>query len=390
MAEAKRKITIVGTGLIGGSLGMALKAAGLSGVEIVGTDRDVDNEHKAQKMGAIDRREHNLPRAVEGASMVIVAVPIPAMPDMFRQIAPDLVEGAVVTDTASTKAEVMRWAAEMLPASVSFVGGHPMAGKETGGIEHAEATLFQGKGYCICPSITATPSSIQQVTGLAGLVGAQPLFMDPPEHDQYAAAVSHLPLVVSTALFTLLRSSPSWDDLGVMASSGFRDLTRLASTDPEMSHGIWRTNREAVIHWLDRMIAELSRYRDLLKDAQDETLLAAFIEAQIQREQFLREPPTRKPMETGPKVDAKDSMMKMLVGGMVVDGLKRAQQLPETMARAAEERDKADPNARSRSAFSDRVAEGVRRELEKLQAREEEKKSPSDRSKKPKIDDSGT
>jgi prephenate dehydrogenase len=377
MADAK-KITIVGTGLIGGSLGLALKAAGLSGVEIVGTDRFVDNEQKAQKMGAIDRREHNIPRAIEGASMVIIAVPIPSIPETFQQITPDLMEGAVVTDTASTKAEVMRWAAEMLPPSVSFVGGHPMAGKETGGIEHAEATLFQGKGYCICPSISATPSAIQQITGLAGLVGAQPLFMDPPEHDQYAAAVSHLPLVISTALFTLLRSSPSWDDLGVMASSGFRDLTRLASTDPEMSHGIWRTNREAVIHWLDRMITELSRYRELLKDAQDETLLQAFVEAQIQRDQFLREPPVRRPMDTGAPVEARDTMMKMLVGGMVADNLKRVMTLPDVMAKAAAERERAaGAEAKPKSTFSDRVAEGVRRDLEKLQARQEEKSPPS-------------
>jgi prephenate dehydrogenase len=382
MADSKRKITIVGTGLIGGSLGLALKSAGLPDIEIVGHDRYTENEHKAEKIGAIDRREHNLPRAIEGASMVIVAVPIPAIPEVFQQIAPDLAEGAVVTDTASTKTEVMRWAADMLPAGVSFVGGHPMAGKETGGIEYAEATLFQGKGYCICPSITATPSAIQQVAGLAGLVGAQPLFMDPPEHDQYAAAVSHLPLVISTALFTLLRSSPSWEDLGVMASSGFRDLTRLASTDPEMSHGIWRTNREAVIHWLDRMIAELSRYRDLLKDAQDETLLQAFIEAQVQRDEFLRDPPMRRPIETGPKVEAKDSMMKMLVGGMVVDGLKKAQSLPNAMARTAEGREKSGDTKSSE--FAERVAEGVRRDLEKLQATRGEENPPSDTSETPK------
>lgn len=379
MADAKKKITIVGTGLIGGSLGLALKAAALPGIEIVGTDRFVENEHKAQKMGAIDRREHNLPRAIEGALMVIVSVPIPSIPETFKQIAPDLAEGAVVTDTASTKAEIMRWAAEMLPPTVSFVGGHPMAGKETGGIEHAEATLFQGKGYCICPSLTATHNAIQQITGLAGLVGAEPLFMDPPEHDQYAAAVSHLPLVISTALFTLLRASPSWDDLGVMASSGFRDLTRLASTDPEMSHGIWRTNREAVIHWLDRMITELSRYRDLLKDAQDETLLQAFIEAQIQRDEFLREPPSRKPMDTGPKVDTRDAMMRMLVGGMMADNMKRAMAIPDHMAKTAAEIERsADPDAKPKSTFSGRVAEGVRRDLEKLQARQEEKSPPSD------------
>jgi prephenate dehydrogenase len=366
----KKKITIIGTGLIGGSLGLALKAAQLPGVEIVGHDKDIQNEQRAEKMGAIDQREHNQPRAVENAAMVIVAVPITSIPEVFQQIAPDLTPGAVVTDTASTKADVMRWAEEYLPPNVNFVGGHPMAGKETGGIENAESGLFRGKGYCICPSLTASPGAIQQVAGLAGLVHAEPLFMDAPEHDQYAAAVSHLPLVVSTALFTLLRSSPSWDDLGVMASSGFRDITRLASTDPAMSHGIWRTNREAVIHWLERMITELNRYRDLLKDAQDETLMQTFVEAQLQREMFIAEPPRRRPIDTGTKVDAKDQLMKMFVGGMVVDNLKRVQALPEAMARAnaaqGKEREK-----KARSSFSDRVAEGVRRDLEKMRARDE-------------------
>ena len=111
--EPKTKITIVGLGLIGGSLGLALKA-GLPDVEIVGHDRDADVELKAQKMGAITRREHNLPRAIEGASIVIVATPITTMADVFKQIAPHLLTGALVTDTASTKAEVMRWAEEML------------------------------------------------------------------------------------------------------------------------------------------------------------------------------------------------------------------------------------------------------------------------------------
>ena len=173
--------------------------------------------------------------------------------------------------------------------------------------------------------------------------------MDAAEHDQYAAAVSHLPLIVSTAMFTLLRSSPSWEDLGVMASSGFRDITRLASTDPDMSHGIWRTNREAVIHWLDRMIGELSRFRDMLQDAEDEALLKAFVEAQLQREQFLREPPRRLPMDTRPQMDGRRTLMEMMVGGMMADNLKkRARRCRSSMASSGGERARRAPPATKR------------------------------------------
>jgi prephenate dehydrogenase len=375
--EAKRKITIIGLGLIGGSLGLALKAAGLHGVELVGHDRDTVVESKAQKMGAIDKREHNLPRAVEGASIVIVATPITSMSEVFEQIAPYLMTGALVTDTASTKAEIMRWAEESLPEHANFVGGHPMAGKETQGIENAEATLFQGRGYCICPSLSASANAIQQVAGIAQLVGSEALFMDAAEHDQYAAAVSHLPLIVSTAMFTLLRSSPSWEDLGVMASSGFRDITRLASTDPDMSHGIWRTNREAVIHWLDRMIGELSRFRDMLLDAEDEALLKAFVEAQLQREQFLRQPPRRLPMDTRPQVDGRRTLMDMMVGGLMADKLRKASEMPELGGKlpAGETLEEA-PGKKRRQSLSDRIAEGVRRDLEKLEGRSANSDAP--------------
>lgn len=375
--ESKQKITIIGLGLIGGSLGMAMKAASLGErVEVVGHDRDSANESIARKRGAIDRAEHNLPRAVEGAALVIVATPISAIAEVFKQIGPYLAPGAVVTDTASTKAHVMRWAADNLPDNVSFVGGHPMAGKETSGIEAAEASLFQGRAYCICPSVNATPTAIKQVTGLAQLVGAEPLFMDPEEHDQYAAAISHLPLVVSTALFTLMRSSPSWEDLGVMASSGFRDLTRLASGDPEMSFGIWLTNREALIHWLDRMIGELSRFREMLKDAQDEALLKTFTEARIQREQFLAEPPRRQMVDTAPKVDKRQIVMEMFLGGKLAENLQRMKQLPDIIEQQAKAAGASDAEKRKKS-FAEKIEEGVRRDLEKME-RENEAARPTD------------
>src|SRR3989442_4646750 len=149
-SDGTKRIAIIGTGLIGGSLGLALKASGLQGLEIVGHDRDRNVATKAEKAGAIDRPEHNLSRAVAGAGMVIIAVPVLAMREVMQEIAPHLAEGAVVTDTASTKSHVMQWAAELLPEHVNFVGGHPMAGKETPGVEQAEGTLFRERAYCVC------------------------------------------------------------------------------------------------------------------------------------------------------------------------------------------------------------------------------------------------
>ncbi|MBI2913085.1 MAG: prephenate dehydrogenase/arogenate dehydrogenase family protein [Chloroflexi bacterium] len=363
--QARKRLTIIGTGLIGGSLGLALKAAGLESVEIVGHDLDRGAANQAQRAGAIDRAEHNLLRAVEGASMVIIATPVLAVRELMQEIAGELAEGVVVTDTASTKAQVMQWAAELLPEGVSFVGGHPMAGKETPGIEQAEATLFAGKAYCICPSLKATDGAVNSVVGLARLVGAEPLFVDAEEHDQYAAAVSHLPLLVSTALFTLLRSSPAWPDLAPMASSGFRDITRLASGDPRMSHDICVTNREAAVHWLERMAGELHRLRDMLADAQDEGLLGTFTKAQMERDSFLAQPPVRAP-EAARSMDARQELINALVGGWMMDRVRKAQKLPELM-RQREAAKGVEPGPDR----AQRIAEDIRRDLERRRGRKE-------------------
>ncbi len=365
---ANRRITIIGAGLIGGSIGLALKAAALPGTEIVGHGRNRAHLKQAERVGAIDRAEHNLREAVSGAGLVIIATPILAMREVMEQIAPHLAEGAIVTDTASTKSAVMQWARDVLPPHVSFVGGHPMAGKETAGIQNAEAGLFQGRAYCICPSVDATPGAVEGVLGLARVLGAEPLFIDAAEHDQYAAAVSHLPLMVSTALFTLLRSSPAWPDIGPMASSGFRDVTRLASGDPAMSHGIWLTNREAVIHWLDRMTEELRRLRELLKDARDEDLLQMFARAQLERDEFLARPPRRE-KEQGPPLDTNKTVMDMLIGGMAAEQLRRAQKIPQLMreSQAAEGGAGDNSGEKKKPSLADRIARDIRRDLEKLE-----------------------
>ena len=359
----RKRITIIGLGLIGGSLGLAMKAAGLPDSEIVGHDRARDAANKARKMGAIDRAEHNLPRAVERAGMVIIATPVLAVREVMQQIAADLPDGCVVTDTGSTKERILEWAAELLPPSVSFVGGHPMAGKDTPGIDSAEAGLFRDRAYCLCPAVDAHEDAGRAVAGMVTLLGAEPLYMDPKEHDQYAAAVSHLPLLLSAALFSLLRDSPAWNDLAPMASSGFRDVTRLASGDPRMSHDIFLTNRDAAVHWLDRMVEELQRYRGLLQGDTEE-LLEAFAKAQMDRDSFLAEPHPRR-LEGAEPADVRQDMLQSLMGGWVSERVKKVRELPGLVREAGSTGTEGKPSR------AERIAEDMRRDLEKLEKKRE-------------------
>ncbi|MFQ6019917.1 MAG: prephenate dehydrogenase [Dehalococcoidia bacterium] len=320
--EETRRIAIIGLGLIGGSLGLAIKAAGQEGMEVVGHDRDRGVEGRARSLGAVDRTERDLPRAVGDAQLVVIATPILAIREVMEQIAPHLPEGCAVSDTASTKAQVLGWAEETLPAGVSFVGGHPLAGKESQGIDNAEATLFAGKTYAVVPAVGASEAAVDSLLGVIRLVGARPTFLDATEHDQYVAAVSHLPLLVSAALFSLVRASPGWPDLASLAASAFRDLTRLASGDPEMSQGICLTNRDALLHWLDRMVGELQHYRGLIQDGGEE-LFEAFAQAQAERDRFLAQgPPPASGSEAGP--DVRRQLLSSFLGGVLAPRAGRA------------------------------------------------------------------
>jgi prephenate dehydrogenase len=314
--EKVERVAIVGTGLIGSSIGLGLKAAKLSDVEIVGYDESAPAVASARKRGAVDVVEHDLERAVEGARMVIISTPALAARGVLQDIGPRLSEGAVVTDTLSTKGEILRWADQYLPESVSYVGGHPMAGKATSaGAAEAEADLFRDKAYCLVPSPKAGEQAVKSVLGLIGILGAQPVFIDADEHDQYVAAVSHLPMVVSFALFSLARNSAAWQDMRLLAGNGFQGATRLASGDPQMTHDICVTNGEAVVHWLDRLIEELRKYRGMVADDPSE-LFKTFAGVQLQRDAFL-EGTDRPQRERIDMPSASEQMSGMLFGGFL-------------------------------------------------------------------------
>jgi prephenate dehydrogenase len=308
------KIAIIGLGLIGGSIGMALRQAG-GGFEVVGHDKNPEATGRAKKKGAIDKVEWGLPNAVDGANLVVISTPPGEVAKIFQDIAPHLRPGAVITDTTSTKVQVLQWADKLLPAGVSFVGGHPMAGKERGGVDEAEATLFQGATYCVLPSAKATDEAINLVVGLVSTVGAQPLFIDPVEHDSYVAAISHLPFLAATALVRVAASSPAWRDMSKVAAGGFRDTTRVASASTEMYRDICITNRESILHWLDAYIGELAQLRDMLITSDAQALSEALGKAKAARDdwQAQREGrPTGQP--TTADFTGSDQLRQMLMG----------------------------------------------------------------------------
>lgn len=279
------RIAIIGLGLIGGSMGLALRKA-KADLEVVGFARRRETASRAVELGAVHRTEGDLLAVVKGADLVLIATPVMAIKEIMTRIRESLDEGCIVTDVASTKTQVMGWAEECLPSWVSFIGGHPMAGKETSGIEAADADLFIGCTYCLIPGCSAAEEAIDKVEGLVRQIGAKPLFIDASEHDMLVAAVSHLPMVISSALISMTTKSPLWDDMSKLAATGYRDLTRLASGSPEMSRDICLTNREFILRWIDEYSEELEKFRRLISEGSEE-LDEAFLQARERREGWL-------------------------------------------------------------------------------------------------------
>ncbi len=279
-------VTIIGLGLIGGSLGLALRAT-CSDVVISGWDQSVAVMADAQQRGAITHVPQSLAEAVGSAELVIVATPIMAVRHVFALIAPHLRPNTLVTDVASTKAQIMTWAEDLLPTEVVFVGGHPMAGSERHGIVAARADLLRGATYCLTPSSATPERSMLLLEQLVIAAGAQPLIIDAATHDAYVAAVSHLPFLLSAALIQQTASDDTWPNMSRIAATGFRDVTRLASGDPSMHRDICLTNAQAIQQELRAMSQRLA---DLAARLDDPSLLdTLFNDAKQQRDDWLRQ-----------------------------------------------------------------------------------------------------
>ncbi|GBD11190.1 Prephenate dehydrogenase [bacterium HR23] len=321
------RIAIIGLGLIGTSLGLALKQAKLPNVEIVGHDKDPGTASKAHKRGAVDKTHYNIHGAVEGARLVIIATPVMAIGEVLDALRTSVEPGTVITDTGSTKGQVLRWAQERLPEQVSFVGGHPLGGKEESGPDAASPDLFKGVPYCIVPGKGAQPEAVRSVVGLAETVGAIPYFIDADEHDSYMAAVSHLPFLLATALVRITTRSPGWREMSKVASASYRDFTRLASADPEVHRDICLTNREGIVHWLDEFIKGLYELRNLVKESATAPadLEKALISAWQERAKWLAG--VTPGQQEGPSLPrASDAMLSLFVGERLAKRMRELQE----------------------------------------------------------------
>lgn len=323
------KIAIVGTGLIGTSLALALKESSLRNLELVGTDYEGRARSGAQKRGAFHKLEGRLQPAIQDADIVVLATPVMAMRDLMETVGPYMQENAVLTDVGSSKVVVNEWASEVLPNHVQFVGGHPMAGRETAGPENAASDLFTGKAYCIVPNPDTKEQAVSAVATMAEAIGAKPFFISAQEHDSFVAAASHLPFMMSVALMQTVSKSANWDDIAQLASSGFRDLSRLASGDVVMHRDISITNRQHIVSWIDAYIRELYDIRNLLNDEEGpdrDAVEGLFENAAVERAKWLSgsaTPPGRKEREAPDIPRFGESMGEMLMGRKGMEAQRR-------------------------------------------------------------------
>lgn len=322
-----QQVTIIGLGLIGGSIGMALRrwsAQNGNALKVIGYDADMEKQNLAKSKAAVDGTAWNLGEAVKDADVVVLATPVGAMKDLFDDIAPSLKPGAIVTDTGSTKTDVLKWAAS-LPDTVSFVGGHPMAGKSES-LEGADADLFKGATWIVTPSPTASESAIKNVLGLIAAVDAEAFFTEPEEHDSYVAGVSHLPMVTAAALVTAATADQSWRDMKTLASSGFRDTTRVALGSPEMHRDISLTNRQSLVRWIDQFVDTLQEFKGYLSEPDEEAarekIHQFFANAQEQRARA-ESTPSRRSEDDDLSADLKGESVSQAVGRMFLGGFAR-------------------------------------------------------------------
>lgn len=326
-----QRVAIVGLGLIGGSIGLGLRRwseqngkSGDGALEVAGFDTDLDQQHYAKKIGAVDRAEWELAKAIREADIVVICTPVRAARDVFTDIAPHLKSGAVVTDTGSTKTEILAWAQELLPRTVSFVGGHPMAGKAQS-IEGAEADLFKGATWCITPSVTADDPAIRNVLGMVAALGAEPYFLDPGEHDAYVAGISHLPFVLASTLMNALGTDSSWRDMKTLTAGGFRDMTRLAAGSPDMHRDIVLTNKDAIGRWIDSYVEALQGLRASLQANEEQAateLTTFFTRARDTRAEWATQTTREGELLQGTQAELSkegfgDQMGRMLFGGFM-------------------------------------------------------------------------
>lgn len=249
---AALRVAIVGTGLVGASLGLALSRLD-SVFEVVGWDTDAEQLRTAVERGAVTRAADSAEDAVRAADVVVLAVPVSVVGRTAAAVGPSMQPGSILTDVASVKATIVKALEEAVGPDVHVIGGHPMAGSHEAGAAHASGELFVGATYLLTPTVGTDPGAYRRLHALVSGIGARPLAVDPSHHDDLVAVISHLPQLAASTLMNLAADRAREEHAGLLllAAGGFRDATRVAASEPNLWVDICAQNRDAIVAVLD-------------------------------------------------------------------------------------------------------------------------------------------
>ncbi|HEY1789595.1 MAG TPA: prephenate dehydrogenase/arogenate dehydrogenase family protein [Verrucomicrobiae bacterium] len=279
-----RKITIVGVGLLGGSIGLAARKFRIAG-EIAGYVRREKTAVECERAGATDYATTDLAAAVSNSDLVILCTPLAQMRSLVEQFQPALKRGAIVTDVGSVKADVVRELESLIAKTGAyFVGSHPMAGGERMGVSAAREDLFQNAVCVLTPTYKSHAGAVRKLERFWKSIGAQVLKLPPEQHDLFVSRTSHLPHVIAAALANLVLSPDQPKGQAQLCANGFRDTTRIASGSPEMWRDISLANRKHLASAVGAFISELQRFQRALKGADARAITKFFERAKRQRD----------------------------------------------------------------------------------------------------------
>ena len=280
------KLCIIGVGLIGGSLARALKKAGAVG-EIVGAGRDVAHLEKAKALGVIDHFETDISLAVKGCDMVVIAVPLGAMQSVFEKIAPVITNDMIITDVGSAKGSVVKAAqAAFKDIPATLIPGHPIAGTEKSGVEASFPELYENRRIIITPLETSSTTAISKVKSMWQACGADVIETTIEHHDEVLAATSHLPHMLAFSLVDTLAKMDAKNEIFDFAAGGFRDFTRIASSDPDMWRDICLANGDALVEMIKKFSDDLHLLSEAIEKNDSSYLKETFSRAKKARDEF--------------------------------------------------------------------------------------------------------
>ncbi|KIH76725.1 prephenate dehydrogenase [Geoalkalibacter ferrihydriticus] len=281
------RLAIVGVGLIGGSLALALRQAGAVG-EVIGIGRGLANLEKALELGIVDEITQDVVAGTREADVVFLATPVCKLGEVAAAIIPSLKDGAVVTDGGSVKASVIAEIEPLLRPEVSFVPGHPIAGTEQSGAEAAFASLYRNRRCILTPTARTSGEALELVQRMWQTSGSEVVVMEAEKHDRILAAISHLPHMVAYSLVNAVGSYDRYEEnILEYSAGGFRDFTRIASSDPSMWRDIALTNPEALIEMMERFECFFAELKEDVRSGKGERLYEFFQRSKELRDNIL-------------------------------------------------------------------------------------------------------